>query len=173
MARFELATTYTPSRCATRLRYIPTERSGGSFTIAVQESQYFAQLIAHLPQRGAAAVVARRAVAAGAGGNRRVDPPRELRLQSLLGPGDGEALFVEELFDAQHGVDVAPPIDPLAGAVLRGGQRGELRLPVPQDVGLGVGDLADLTDLEEELVRDLLGVHARLARLSGERTEQL
>src|SRR5688572_24221010 len=155
MARFELATTYTPSRCATRLRYIPTARSNGSFTIAVQESQYFAELIAHLTQRAAAVLVPRDPRRfRRSGRDRRVDASRELGLQSLLRPRDREALLVQELLDAQHGVDVAPAVDPLPGAVLRGGEGRELRLPVTQHVGLGVGDLAHLADLEEELVGD-------------------
>src|SRR5688500_5900887 len=149
MARFELATTYTPSRCATRLRYIPTT-SNGSFTIAIQESQYFAELLAHLAQRAALGLGGRDGGLRRAGRYRRVDAPRELGLQSLLGPRDGEALLVEKLLDAQHGVDVAPAVDPLPRAVLRRGQRGKLRFPVPQDIGLGVGYLADLADLEEE-----------------------
>src|SRR5688572_21606431 len=118
MARFELATTYTPSRCATRLRYIPT-CSNGSFTIAVQESQYFAQLLAHLSQRAApGTLVGRHLRGRGFGGARRyrrVDAPGELGLEALLRAGDGEPLVVQQLLDAQHGVDVAPPVDALAG----------------------------------------------------------
>src|SRR5687768_18590442 len=110
MARFELATTYTPSRCATRLRYIPTARSNGSFTIAVQESQYFAQLLAHLAQRGAPRALVGRHLRGrgfhGAGRNRSVDAAGELGLQPLLRPRDREALVVQQLLDAQHGVDV-------------------------------------------------------------------
>src|SRR4029078_10371700 len=54
MAGFEPTTTCTPSRCATRLRYIPTRRrrSDPSSIIAFQESQDFAELLAHLAQRG-------------------------------------------------------------------------------------------------------------------------
>src|SRR5688572_23994957 len=101
MARFELATTYTPSRCATRLRYIPTARSNGSFTIAVEESQYFAQLLAHLAQCAAAGTFIRRHLRGGgfdgAGRDRRVDASRELGLEPLLRSRDREPFVVEQL----------------------------------------------------------------------------
>src|SRR5262245_41424333 len=156
MRGFEPPTTCTPSRCATRLRYIPIADSRS--IIPVEESQYCAQLLAHLDQGRLDLVVA---VAGGRRlglarlGRRRVHPPRQLRLEPLLGAGDRETFLVEELLDAQHGLDVAPPVDPLPRAVLRRRQRRELRLPVAQHVGLGVGDLAHLADLEEQLVRDL------------------
>ena len=41
------ATTCTPSRCATRLRYIPIESVDLSITL-VEEGQDFAELVAHL-----------------------------------------------------------------------------------------------------------------------------
>ena len=55
----------------------------------------------------------------------------------------------------KHGLDVAAPVDPLPRAVLRGGQGGELGLPIAQNIGLRVGDLAHFANLEEEFVRDL------------------
>src|SRR5215471_14590192 len=53
MAGFEPTTTCTPSRCATRLRYIPTRRrrSDSTSIIPFQESQDFAELLADLAQR--------------------------------------------------------------------------------------------------------------------------
>src|SRR5687767_9438398 len=118
MGGFEPPTTCTPSRCATRLRYIPIRRRSDLFSIIpVQESQYFPELIADLVQRllgrvAVAAVASRRQRA------RRRRAPRHLRLEALLRPRDREALFVEELLDAQDGLDVAPAVDALARRVL-------------------------------------------------------
>src|SRR5438105_6912697 len=106
MAGFEPTTTCTPSRCATRLRYIPTRRrrSDPSSIIPLQESQYFPELLAHLAQGGHAvrAGVRPRAVD---GRNRRHHAPRHLRFELLLRARDREALFVEELLDAEPGLD--------------------------------------------------------------------
>src|SRR5688500_13737975 len=123
MAGFEPTTTCTPSRCATRLRYIPTRRrrSDPSSIIAFQESQDFAKLLAHLAQRGDAVGAARlreRHRRPVPGGDGRLHAPGHLRLQALLGPRDREALVVQQLLDAEHGLDVAAPVDALAGAVL-------------------------------------------------------
>src|SRR5688572_3339623 len=172
MAGFEPTTTCTPSRCATRLRYIPNDSDDEPqlrpvSIIALEESQYFAQLLAHLAHGGDAsrALFDGHGIAVGRrdpGRQGRVHPSRHLDLQALLGAGDREALLVEELLDAQDGLDVAPAVDALAGAVLGRGERRELGLPVAQHVRLRIGDLADLTDLEEELVRDR-PVHRGLA----------
>ena len=127
------------------------------FSIPVQEGQDLAELVFHLEQDVARFVVAFlgrlglirhrprcRTLAAGFG------------FELLLRTGDREALVVEQLLDAQDRLDVLAPIDALAGAVLGRRQGRELRLPVAQDVRLGVGDLADLTDLEKQLVGDRL-----------------
>src|SRR5438046_3554961 len=108
MAGFEPTTTCTPSRCATRLRYIPTcrRRSGSSSIIPLQESQYFAELLAHLAKCLHALRARFRSGRRFARRQRRHHPPRHLRLQLLLGPRDRESLFVAELLDAQDGLDV-------------------------------------------------------------------
>src|SRR5258706_10819269 len=114
MAGFEPTTTCTPSRCATRLRYIPTRRrrSDPSSIIALQESQDFAKLLAHLAKGGDALGAARirwtdrRPVG---GGDGRLHTPRHLRFQALLRARDREPLFVEKLLDAENGLDVAAP----------------------------------------------------------------
>src|SRR5882762_981219 len=181
MGGFEPPTTCTPSRCATRLRYIPMRRRSDLFSIIpVQESQYFPKLIADLVQRllgritaGAARRGAVPTVAARRGRARRRRAPGHLHLEALLRAGDREPLFVEKLLDAQHGLDVAPAVDALSGGVLGGSEGRELRFPVTQDVGLRVGDLADLTDLEEKLVRDLPFHDGRLGRLISSRAEEL
>src|SRR6266568_7346922 len=180
MGGFEPPTTCTPSRCATRLRYIPIRRRSNLFSIIpVEKSQYFPKLLADLLQRLLRRVAAARAPAVAAVASRRRRtrrrrPSGHLLLEPLLRAGDREALFVEKLLDAQHGLDVATPVDPLARGVLRGRQRRKLRLPVAQDVGLGVGDLAHLADLEEELVRDLPFHAGRPRRLiRRRRAEQL
>src|SRR3990172_5045069 len=152
MAGFEPATTCTPSRCATRLRYIPAGSAALSIT-PVEQGQDFAQLLAHLFDDLARGVV-RRARALSRQRLRRGAAPRELGLEPLLGPRDREALVVEKLLNAEHGLDVPAAIDALPGAVLRRRQGAELRLPVAQDIRLGIGDLADLPNLEEQLVGD-------------------
>src|SRR5947207_5848167 len=163
MGGFEPPTTCTPSRCATRLRYIPMRRRSDLFSIIpVQESQYFPKLIADLVQRFLRLVAAGhtapggRAVTTVTSGRRRAWRRRasgHLHLEPLLRAGDREALFVEELLDAKDGLDVAPAVDALSRRVLRRREGGELRFPVAEDVRLRIGDLADLADLEEELVR--------------------
>src|SRR6266851_3099042 len=185
MGGFEPPTTCTPSRCATRLRYIPMRRRSDLFSIIpVQDSQYFPKLVADLVQRFlrriAAARTARGAgrgavatVAALRGRARRRRAAGHLHLEALLRAGDREPLFVEKLLDAQHGLDVAAAIDALSGGVLGRSEGRELRFPVAEDVGLGVGDLADLTDLEEKLVRDLPFHDGRLGRLICSRSEEL
>src|SRR5262245_43853590 len=141
MAGFEPATTCTPSRCATRLRYIPRRRSR-LLIIPLQESQNVAQLLADLLDRDLRALVHRRRRDLEQLRGRRGLALRrgrlrgELRLETLLRAGDREALVVEQLLDAQDRLDVASPIDALAGAVLRGSERGELGLPVAQHVRL-------------------------------------
>src|SRR5258708_16459899 len=117
MAGFEPATTCTPSRCATRLRHIPRRSRSNSFCIIpLEQSQYFPELLPDLTEHRATAVVGGRRDLALGGGRRRA--ARELGLQPLLCPRDGEALFVEKLFDPKHGLDVPAPVDPLARAVL-------------------------------------------------------
>src|SRR5262245_54530387 len=167
MPGFEPGTTCTPSRCATRLRYIPKGSVALSTTL-LQEGQHSTQLVAHLEQHlahrlhllddVAVAVLDRRDLGLRQARHRLrcVAASAELHLETLLRARDREALFVEELLDAQHGLDVLAPVDALARAVLRRRERRELRLPVPKHVRLGVGDLADLADLEEQLVGYLL-----------------
>src|SRR5712692_9894049 len=174
MGGFEPPTTCTPSRCATRLRYIPMRRRSDLFSIIpVQESQYFPKLIADLVQRFLRCIAAGAAVAARRGRARRRRAAGHLHLEALPRAGDREPLFVEKLLDAQDGLDVAPAVDALSGSVLGGSEGRELRFPVAEDVGLGVGDLADLTDLEEKLVRDLPFHDGRLGRLISSRAEEL
>src|SRR3972149_685005 len=84
-----------------------------------------------------------------------------LLLQFLLGAGNREPLFIQQRLDAQNGLDVPSPIDALPRVVLGGRQSRKLRFPVTQDIGLRLGQLADLADLEEQLVGYLL-FHARL-----------
>src|SRR5439155_13154319 len=172
MGGFEPPTTCTPSRCATRLRYIPIRRRSDLLSIIpLQESQYFPRLVADFVQRllrRLAATVATRRKRAGA---RRA--AGHLHLEPLLRARDREPFLVEELLDAQHGLDVAAAVDPLSRGVLGGGEGRELRFPVTEHVRLGVGQLAHLPDLEEELVRDLPFHEGRPRRLIGGRAEEL
>src|SRR5262245_4947002 len=96
MRGFEPPTTCTPSRCATRLRHIPTKRRLDSFLITpVEESQYFPELVADLADRDLALVVAtvavRRVRRVRGGRRRRLHSSRHLHLEPLLRPRDREA----------------------------------------------------------------------------------
>src|SRR5512134_648717 len=142
MPGFEPGTTCTPSRCATRLRYIPKGSIVLSTTL-LQEGQHSAQLVPHFEQHGANlfdALLDRfvalddRHLGLGQTGHRlwRVPAPAELDLETLLRAGDREAFVVEQLLDAQHRLDVLAAVDALARAVLGGREGRELRLPVAQ-----------------------------------------
>src|SRR5512134_3110916 len=155
--RFELTTTGTPCRYATRLRYAPRGRI----------------LPLQLVEDGAQLALDRGHI--DAGGVRQAPFARRRRLgflfrlhargvqpgaieprgvQTITRPADGEALFVQQLADApdqQHLVmlviaPVAAPLDRL--------ELGEFLLPVAQHVRLHPAKLAHLTDGEVALRRD-------------------
>src|SRR5215510_2255202 len=141
MPGFEPGTTCTPSRCATRLRYIPK----GSITLSttlLEHVQHSAKLASDFEQDRLQLVDLRAALVLvlfdvrdlGLGQARhrlrRGAAARQLLLEPLLGARDREAFLVQQLLDAQHRLDVLAPVDALSGAVLRGRERLELRLPV-------------------------------------------
>ena len=100
-----------------------------------------------------------KALSSAAGETGVINAARLLLLDLLARARDREALAVKQLLDPDHRLDVAAPVDPLAGAVLGGRQGRELGLPVSQHVRLDVRELADLADLEEQLVRNLAVGH--------------
>src|SRR5712691_287259 len=144
-ARFELATTCTPCRYATRLRYAPRRR-----ILTLKLIQNGAQLA--LDRRHIDAVgPCRAAVARGEVGFFVV---REGIVEPVARAADGEALFVGQLADAadqEHLVVlvIAPVAAPLHRLQLR-----ELLLPVAQHVRLHPAEVADFTDREVALGRD-------------------
>jgi hypothetical protein len=71
------------------------------------------------------------------------------------GAGDGEAAIVEKLSDFQNRFDVLPLIYTMTGFGFARNQVGKLRFPESEYIGLNANDLADLTDAEEEFVRNL------------------
>src|SRR5262245_8171120 len=172
---FEPATTSTPRRCATGLRYAPTGTSkAGRFGDATRGAGR---------RQGAAAQ-------ADSGTSALRAPLRDLRRHGLVPKhreqmlhvrleradhllavelrereldlvatvlllpvedpapraSDGEALVVEELLDLVEGLDVAAPVHPRAAAPLLGTQHLELRLPVTEHVRFDADQVADFAD---------------------------
>src|SRR6266540_2354362 len=128
---FEPATTGPPVRCATGLRYAPT---------AAPLSQSAGGLSRHedLPDRFEAradATDGRRSLRLpGHAESQLLGPAPRLGEQPLLRALQGQPLVVQQGLDPEDQVDIAPPVQPLAGRILLGAQQLELRLPVPQDV---------------------------------------
>src|ERR1022692_1659043 len=84
----------------------------------------------------------------------------------LAGPGDGEALVVEQLLDAQHIFHVTLTIHSLPGAALDRPELRELGFPEAQHVSRETAKAGYFTDAEVELVRDdRIGGGAGLAAL--------
>src|SRR5207247_11023498 len=64
---------------------------------------------------------------------------------------DRVLLGIQEVLHEHDQLDLAPLVDTIPGAVLRGIEEPELTLPVSQHVRLQVGELAHLADREEFL----------------------
>src|SRR5262245_1506831 len=77
-----------------------------------------------------------------------------LVLEPLLRSLQCQAVLVEQALDAEHHLDIVLPVDTLARVVLARAQQLELRLPVPEHVRRNSGEVGDLADPEEQLVRD-------------------
>src|SRR5690606_10942639 len=75
-------------------------------------------------------------------------------LEALAGAADGEALFIEQIADPQHLLDVPARVHALVGAGVLGPEGAELGLPEAQDVRLHARELRDLADSEVLLVRN-------------------
>src|SRR5712692_8366656 len=72
-------------------------------------------------------------------------------LDLLARPLDRVFLRVQEVLHQHDQLDLASLVHPVARPVLGRVEEAELTLPVPQHVGLQVGELADLADREELL----------------------
>ena len=96
------------------------DRSVDPFSTLIQKGQDFAKLVPHLEEDGARAVVAFRGRRVRLAGHRlrRGTLSAHLRLEPLLRPGDGEALVVEQLLDAQDGLDVRFAVNTIAPYLL-------------------------------------------------------
>jgi hypothetical protein len=69
-----------------------------------------------------------------------------LRIEVLTGAFDGEFLMVEQVLDGQDQLDVATPVEALAGLGSLGTDAGKLAFPKSQDGRGYIGDTADFTD---------------------------
>ncbi len=77
-------------------------------------------------------------------------------LESLSYTLDRVAFLIKHPLDHKDRLKVLLDIDPLAGLILSGLQERELGLPVSEHVRLNAGNLADLADLIEQLVRRIV-----------------
>src|SRR6266700_6680976 len=164
-ARFELATSRTPSVRATRLRYVPTgnlttTRQNREGRIAVasaltrlspafEKRQESVQRVTQIEQHPAAKQLrpALRGVIRAAARN----VVSALFSQVAARSGDGVALIVKQPLDAEDHVHVLLAIDAAARIILGRLEHGNLRLPVAQHKRFQVGEAADLADGIEAL----------------------
>jgi hypothetical protein len=70
----------------------------------------------------------------GHGERQLLGPAPRIGEQPLLRTLQGQPLVVQQGLDPEDQVEIAPPVQPLAGRILLGAQQLELRLPVPEDV---------------------------------------
>src|SRR4249920_543602 len=136
-ARFELATTCTPCRYATRLRYAP---KGGILPLELVENR------AQLPLYRADVDAAHGAFWAAAARSRF--GPLLLRaaiVEAVAGTADGESFFVQELADAADEQHLVVLVVAAVAAALHGLELRELLLPVSKHVRLHPAELAHLT----------------------------
>src|SRR5512135_556968 len=154
-ARFELATTCTPCRYATRLRYAPRAwiisvgRAAPAAPLGAERVQHFAQFALECGQIRAACGRARRA-------RRRLAAlfGRERMIEAIARAAYGEAFLVQQLAnpaDKQHLVVLV--VASVAAALDRLELR-EFLLPVAKHMGLHPAQVAYLTDREVALRGD-------------------
>src|ERR1700758_1527962 len=165
-ARFELATSRTPSVRATRLRYVPTgdltttrQIREGRIAVAsapsrlsppFEKRQESVQRVAQVEQHPAAEQL-RPAVSGVIRGAVRRIVGAAFFAQVAARPRDGVALIVEQPLDAKNHVHVLLAIDAAAGVILGRLEHGNLRLPVAQHERFQVGKAADLASGVEAL----------------------
>jgi hypothetical protein len=69
----------------------------------------------------------------------------------LARPLDRVLLIVEKVLYERNELDLAPLIDPISRAILRGTKEAELAFPISQHVRLETGQITHLTDRKEFL----------------------
>src|SRR5690242_6370891 len=121
---------------------IRSARSGMGRCVAVQNGEHRLQFSLQVPDRLGAE---------GPAGFGLQVPGATVGFDLLARALDGVLLRVEQVFDEHDELDLAPLVHAVAGPVLGGIEEPELALPIPQDVGLEVGQLTDLADGEELL----------------------
>src|SRR5258708_10957641 len=146
-ARFELATTCTRCRYATRLRYAPTRekyiRAGE--TIRPVSAQQFDDIFQFLLECGdvdAACLRCTRGRARGRRGTRRCGA--QAFVEAIARSADGEALLVEKLADTADQQKLLSPVVATVAAALYRPQLSELLLPIAKDLRLDAAQLAVL-----------------------------
>lgn len=78
----------------------------------------------------------------------------ELLRELLARAGNGVALTMDELLDAEREFNIAAAIETLAGAALGGAKLREFFLPETQDISLYAAEARGLADAEVEFVRN-------------------
>src|SRR5262252_7895352 len=165
-ARFELATSRTPSVRATRLRYVPTgnltttrqiregriaaasalTRLSPAFEKRQESVQRVAQIEKHSPAEQLRSAVS---------GMIRAAARRFVRTsffaQAAARAGNGKSFVVKQPLDPEDHVHVLLAIDAAARVILCRLEHGNLRFPVAQHERFQVGEAADLANGVEAL----------------------
>jgi hypothetical protein len=68
--------------------------------------------------------------------------------------GDGVALAMDELFNAEDELDIFAPVEALAGSAFGGAELRELFFPETQDIGFYAAESSGFSDAEVEFVRN-------------------
>src|SRR5690348_5665747 len=112
--------------------------------VAVQNGEHRFQLSLKIPDRLSAQ---------GLAGLRFEIPRPAVGLDLLAGALDRVFLGVQQVLHEHDELDLAPLVDPVAGPVLRGIEKPELALPIPEHMRLEIGELTHFADREELLYR--------------------
>src|SRR6266481_3380012 len=145
-ARFELATSRTPSVRATRLRYVPTgavtlngrKLTNSTVSLAFEQRQETAEGIAQVEQHFAIQFHRFTFGYSGCGElfHRGFQSTAVFEVaQVAAGAGYREAFVVEQALDLQHQVDVLLAVEAITLAALHRLQHGELFFPIAKHKG--------------------------------------
>src|SRR5258706_294466 len=154
-ARFELATTCTPCRYATRLRYAPKWQSISAHRTGRLLSQQLddaLQLLLQHSKIDRAPVESARRRSSGRHGARRRGA--QAFVEAVTRAADGESLLVEQLPDAADQQHFMMLVVAAIAAAFDRPQLGEFLLPVAQHVRLDPAQLAHFSNGEVALCRN-------------------